>query len=327
MVAHRPLPTHTEFAAYRADKAAEAKMETGRRLFHSPKRYPGRDLVTDRRTALEIRERQLHDEWSGSSRKYPCERPYALRGIGLPQSIDIVKYRWGEGRLDRVPFEIATRCRKCGNCLKHRQKIWTARAIDELKASRRTWFGTLTIRPDDRFKARIAADLLAKKRGHDEWSALPRDTKFSYLVKVLGQDVTKWLKRVRKASGVPLRYLLVVEAHKDGFPHFHCFIHEPAMPVTERTLASNWRLGFSQFRLVKEDTRASYYACKYLAKDALTRVRASKSYGRAQLMSALTEAAHKAADAAKIAGIQSAFPSGSPVLSARAGEGETGIIG
>lgn len=320
MEALRPLPSHATYAAHRADAAAEDTAKTAVPVFKK-RRYPGRDLVVDRRTALEVRERSLHDEWSGSARKFPCERPYTLRGIGLasPRSAMAgqgVPFDRPRKRLDAVPMELATRCRKCGSCLKHRQKIWTARAIDELKAARRTWFGTLTIRPDERFKARIAADLLAKKRGHDEWSALPRDTKFSYLVNVLGPHVTKWLKRVRKASGVPLRYLLVVEAHKDGFPHFHCFIHEPALPVTERLLASNWRLGFSQFRLVKEDARASYYACKYLAKDSLTRVRASKSYGRAQLMSTLTEAALNAADAMQSIGIPPPSP-GTPEESSR----------
>lgn len=116
------------------------------------------------------------------------------------------------------------------------------------------------------------------------------ENQFRYLVKYLNQEIDRYLKRVRK-SGAPFRYLLVSEAHKDGFPHFHLLVHEAALPLTKRLLESNWRLGYSQFRLVNNsDPRSAFYVCKYLAKSAQTRVRASKGYGRAHLVRAATEA-------------------------------------
>lgn len=113
---------------------------------------------------------------------------------------------------------------------------------------------------------------------------------FRYLVGVLGEEVTRFIKRVRKQSGVPLRYLLVSEKHEDGFPHFHMLIHEQAAPVTKRLLEENWRYGFSQFRLVNGNgAKAAWYVSKYLAKDAQTRIRASSRYGSPQLVRARTE--------------------------------------
>ena len=40
-----------------------------------------------------------------------------------------------------------------------------------------------------------------------------------------------------------------------------------------------WQLGFTQFELCR-DSRSAGYLCKYLAKDMLWRVRASKAYGQ-----------------------------------------------
>src|SRR3546814_836309 len=91
-------------------------------------------------------------------------------------------------------------------------------------------------------------------------------------------------------TGVPLRYLLVVEPHDDGFPHFHILMHEQDSPVRKALLEEQWRSGFSHWRLVKnEDPRSVYYACKYLTKSHQTRVRASRRYGQAHLVSRTTE--------------------------------------
>lgn len=131
---------------------------------------------------------------------------------------------------------------------------------------------------------------VARAAGHGEWTSMSSENQYRYLVKYLGGEIDRFLKRVRK-NGAPFRYLLVSEAHKDGFPHFHMLIHEAASPLTKRLLESNWRLGYSQFRLVNNaEPRSAFYVCKYLAKSALTRVRASKRYGRDQIVVAATEA-------------------------------------
>lgn len=292
MVSLRPLPSSTAFAAFRADEAAEAAIIKRNRLhMRKQRKYPGRNRVMARQDAADLAMRQfLKGDGDTLSDRYECTDPYVIHAIGLPSAHNAVP-RYFEGKSNsKVPVSFDSRCRKCEACLAHRRRLWTARASDELKAAHRTWFATLTIRPEERFRASMHAAALAGSAGHGTWASMSAENQFRYLVKHLNMEIDRFLKRVRK-NGAPFRYLLVSEAHKDGFPHFHLLIHEAALPLTKRLLENNWRLGFSQFRLVDSgNTRSAFYVCKYLAKSALTRVRASKRYGRDQLVIAGTEA-------------------------------------
>lgn len=292
----RPLPSDATFAAFRADENAEdVATKVARLHMRKQRKYPGRNRVMSRQDAADARMRQyIEGEGDAPSDRYACTDPYVIHGIGLPSAHDAVP-RYFEGKPNsKVPVSFDTRCRKCAGCLMHRRRLWSARARDELKAAHRTWFATLTIRPEDRFVASMHAARMAGDAGHGMWNSMTAENQFRYLVKYLGQEIDRYLNRVRK-SGAPFRYLLVSEAHKDGFPHFHLLIHEAALPLTKRLLESNWRLGYSQFRLVNNsDPRSAFYVCKYLAKSALTRVRASKRYGRDHLVIAATEAAQAA---------------------------------
>lgn len=180
-----------------------------------------------------------------------------------------------------LTVELATRCRRCGWCLRRRASKWRFAALAELEqASGRSWFGTLTFSPDWRFRIRAKASRAAAAKGEDLERIEPTD-RFRYLANAGGELVTKWLKRVRKESGAALRYLLVVEAHKDGTPHFHVMVHEQnaSEPVRELTLRRQWSHGFSKFNLVK-DRIAAAYVTKYLSKSLMARVRASVRYGK-----------------------------------------------
>lgn len=152
-------------------------------------------------------------------------------------------------------------CRRCPRCLKRRAALWAARAKVEA-FGRKTWFGTLTYGPSDRRRLLAGA---AGKSG----PALTQS-----LVQTSGQDLQRYLKRVRKA-GYRLRYLSVPELHRDGFVHWHLLIHGD---VNWRMLNGTWTHGFSRFELAK-DAGAIRYVTKYLSKDRLGRIRASRSYG------------------------------------------------
>jgi len=159
---------------------------------------------------------------------------------------------------------VATPCRKCHQCLRNRQKLWAARARTEITLSSRTWFGTLTINPHWRF-------ILSCRSGS-------RDFHQSY--REVGKEVTKYFKRLRK-EGHRFRYLMVMEAHKNGYPHVHLFIHEIAEGISKRELQSQWQLGYSSFKLVDEtEGNAARYVTKYLSKDARHRIRGSIKYGK-----------------------------------------------
>lgn len=160
---------------------------------------------------------------------------------------------------------LAIRCRKCPNCVTARSRMWSMRAMHESDQSARTWLTTLTVSPEYRLQLRINS---RRATGGEE---------FSGLAAALGKWFTLYLKRVRKETGVKLRFLSAFEAHKDGFPHLHALIHEQDMPVRKECLNRQWPWGFSHHKLV--DSNASRYVTKYISKEMHNRVRASLHYG------------------------------------------------
>lgn len=176
--------------------------------------------------------------------------------------------------------EMHTRCRVCSRCRKVRSRMWYARAINETLQAKRTWFGTITLHPQAAHESLARARRQVTRRG-SVWEELSPDEQFAELHKQNGLHLQLWLKRVRKESAAPLRFLLVCEAHKSGLPHYHCLVHETdeMRPVSKRTLQNQWKLGFTNFKLVT-DPKAAGYLCKYLSKSAAARVRASARYGQ-----------------------------------------------
>lgn len=207
-----------------------------------------------------------------------CTQPVSIELVALPTTT--------EGFMGQEPplgMAMHMRCRKCQSCLQTRSAMWAHRAKEELLASPRTWFGTLTLSPEEHMRVEYRARLRWKARG-TVYDTLPQHEQFRLRHAVISVELTKWIKRVRKQSGARLRYILVAEAHKSGLPHYHCLIHErlDSNPIRKRVLDGQWKLGFSQFRLVT-DPRAARYVCKYLSKAAEARVRASLHYGRYNL--------------------------------------------
>ena len=186
-----------------------------------------------------------------------------------------------DSRSGVIPYELelVTRCRVCDHCRTARTKLWRMRAAVEIKAAARTWFGTLTLRPENQYRFLLEARRRAAL-GCREFDELSDGEQFKARVAEISREITLYLKRVRKASNAPLRYCLVAEAHKSGDPHFHILIHErdENRPVTHRILSDQWPLGFTNFKLV-DDVKPASYIAKYLSKSALARVRASKRYG------------------------------------------------
>lgn len=169
-------------------------------------------------------------------------------------------------------------CRQCDDCKEKRRAIWTARAAAETRLAKRTWLCTLTLRPEEQYRASVMAQKRAAERGHT-WSDLTDDQRAGHVLGVMSRELTLYFKRVRKAATAKLRYLTVSEHHKSGLPHFHVLIHECEGVVRYADL-DTWRLGFARFKLVADhDTRAAIYACKYLTKATRSRVRASLDYG------------------------------------------------
>jgi hypothetical protein len=128
--------------------------------------------------------------------------------------------------------------------------------------------------------------LLASKRlagSGVTFEQLSQAEQFGERHREINRELTTWIKRVRHESGSNIRYMLTAEAHKSGLPHYHMLLHEGGedQPVRASTIKGQWKLGFSQCKLVAQDQekRAAAYVSKYLSKDARSRVRASVGYG------------------------------------------------
>lgn len=181
-----------------------------------------------------------------------------------------------------MTVEIEAKCRKCPSCLRARAREWANRAQLETTRSSRTWFGTLTLRPEAHYLMLCRA-LQRTDRGGVAFEGLTPPEQFAERHEQISKEITLWLKRIRKNSGAKLRYFLVAEAHKSGLPHYHVLLHESGVPVTHSILSDAWRLGFTKFKLVDTQTDArktSWYVCKYLTKSASAKIRASTHYGK-----------------------------------------------
>jgi len=198
---------------------------------------------------------------------------------GCEKSVPIELYGRHSVRhgIKRPPMTVVlhTRCRCCMWCKNQRRAFWSLRAQNEYNASSRTWFATLTLSPHEQWVAEETA-----RRENWNFDGLREEQKFARIVSVIGRELTRFIKRVRKNSKARIRYLLVAEKHKSGLPHFHMLIHEisPEAPVRKAVLKEAWRSGFSKFALC-DDAKGARYLCKYLSKEASTRVRASFRYG------------------------------------------------
>lgn len=197
---------------------------------------------------------------------------------GLVHGIRVRGFSWEPGRNYPIGIDLEVRCRKCRWCLAARAREWRNKALLETERAPRTWFATFTVRPDEQIRARYKACMAEANTGI-VFERLPSDEQFRMVCGVLGSDITRYLKRVRKQTQCPLRYLFVAEKHKSGDPHWHALIHEvdPTRPLRKAALQGQWNLGFSQFKLA--DKTAAWYLCKYLSKDCATRVRSSLNYG------------------------------------------------
>lgn len=178
---------------------------------------------------------------------------------------------------------MTVRCRKCKRCRNMRRMLWAERAKAELLTSPRTWFGTLTLHPDEQFRLLTVARDKMNRQGLD-YDKLPMADQFRLRVAAASPHITNYLKRVRKECAAPLRYLWVSEAHQSGSPHFHALVHEvsPDSVVTHACLTGQWPHGFTKWKLVKS-LESGLYLTKYLSKSTATRVRASVDYGKTSL--------------------------------------------
>lgn len=243
---------------------------------------PGTTRRVDAATFSRLWRRALH---AGATPQLPgylewhtspwCGSPHEIYVTGHKR----VSRARGGFYLDRTSLggiSILTACRQCHGCARHRSRLWSARAKSELARAARSWFVTLTVCPERRALIDYA---IAKARGRGR-PALEGDALMLAQHDIISKEITRYLKRVRSRSNASLKYLLVLEAHKDGYPHYHLLIHEVTnVPVRWRDLAEAWSWGFVTAKLVADGPQVARYVAKYISKTLRARVRASLAYG------------------------------------------------
>lgn len=246
--------------------------------------YPDRALALARkalqngaslRTTKDGKVFHRHVEWSVSGN---CSNPVTVEQHSRPSKRGFKTVVLpSEGKHLTVTMEVP--CRNCENCLRRRAAHWRLRAMSEYGQSARTWFCTLTFTPDQHVRFRNMARVYWSKAGVD-WDARSEAERFGDHHSEASKELTLFIKRLRKNTDAPFTYLLVCEAHKSGLPHYHALFHEkdPMAPVRHKEFVNAWRGGHAKFNLV-HDPRAATYACKYLSKSVMARVRASIKYG------------------------------------------------
>lgn len=262
-----------------------------------------------------MRARIVESMWEGAS---PCDRPSREDGEFHPvdpggqwefdhagdcESPVLVNRTSAWGPEDHLPdgrgfYEITdkVRCRKCGPCLAARTRMWVARAAQEASltaaAGRRSWFGTLTFRPDVHTSHEQLAFAEWVKDQPDSvllceaWEALPKDERFKFVRQQAIDEVQRYWKRLRKA-GHAFKYLVVLEPHKSGRVHMHWLLHEQCKPILHRQLEAAWGRGICKIVLLGGRSKrsagpreAAFYVAKYLSKSYQSRQLASARYGR-----------------------------------------------
>jgi len=171
-------------------------------------------------------------------------------------------------------------CRKCEGCLRKRSNDWFARMMRELQIAPQSYMVTLTLRPE----ARYQIETLARQSLRDP---LVEEIGFKDRARALVRELQLYCKRCRRGQP-PLRYVWVIEPHKDGQPHVHILWHLSAPPEQYHCdtegyplfLRTQWRLGFTTMRTIATDQKqVGGYVAKYLSKEAGCAIRASQRYG------------------------------------------------
>lgn len=208
-----------------------------------------------------------------------CENPWVQTHVGRPADEGSKFYAWDPSRKFTLHVEIWLRCNRCPNCNRYRSRLWRWRINYELMNAPRSWFGTLTMAPERHAYCEALARV--KEGGPTAFYALEPWRQRKAVLNVSAEEVTRYMKRLRKKATDRLRFVCVTEYHKSGLPHYHILVHEQVRGcVTHRALSKTWTWGFEKWRVAPNEPRIAGYLCKYLTKSNVARVRASVRYGR-----------------------------------------------
>lgn len=218
-----------------------------------------------------------------------CETPIVIDQMG-----DSHRRMAANGHAVREPartLSMAVRCRRCEGCRRETRHMWAKRAVSEWERAGqrggRTWFVTLTFRPEEHYRLRTKTRQRLGGQGI-ELDALAWRERYGEVLTEYKVELDLFLDRLRKGrrdrgwAAVQFRYLAVPEPHKSGYVHYHVLIHEVSQDarLPRRRIEEAWGQGFVAARLVGSP-QAALYTTKYLGKNHYEgRIRASQRYGQ-----------------------------------------------
>jgi len=233
-----------------------------------------------------------------------CEQPIVIDRIGVGHALLDKPVHTDADTPEAFVYErgrtlsMQVRCRKCGACMRERRRMWTERAAREWRQSTRTWFITLTLRPEEHYLLQTRVRVRLQEAGVDFDRMEPRD-RLAEVLKDYRHRMSQYVNRLRvglRLKGwktVSFRYLWVPEPHKSGAIHFHMLLHEVSedQQVVAARIKAAWPFGFTTCKLV-ESENAARYVTKYLGKHHFEgRLNASLHYGERELEPAVQLAA------------------------------------
>lgn len=218
---------------------------------------------------------------------------------------------------NRIEVRMTAPCRRCPECLRRKRAVWAFRCVHENRQATFTRFVTLTLTEQARYiilcRAQARAVRVDDDTGEiipcwDEWSE--HQQSYAFFLE-LGKEVTKYLKRVRKACEkvIRIRYSLFYERGDERRrEHVHLLVHMyPLIPCGfEPTgeyygvpwddvwwhLTRKWRdydlvpgvpLGIADADPIRSPEKGGWYVAAYLQQDSHNRARASLRYGPPRL--------------------------------------------
>lgn len=94
------------------------------------------------------------------------------------------------------------------------------------------------------------------------------------------KDYNKYIQKLRRFHGSKIQYLRAVEAHQDGYPHFHAILqfHDVLSVYDDRyidgtfraRLKELWSFGFSDYSVPRSGQIPIFYLVKYISKSTHT---------------------------------------------------------
>lgn len=211
--------------------------------------YPRFTAEVKRDTTVEHLRRKV-GAWMGYGLCQPvaigahCDRWFvnaAMRCTAPVRFHWIARDSFGSAAKKPLVLEILFRCRSCKECERSNSRQWAARCGLEYERAARTWFGTLTLSPEQHA---LVDQWVADANLWPERSRLSDEqyekALFRARASIVGDQMNSWLAIVRDVAYLRqhkrelIRYLLVAERHASrdtavimrNRPHYHIVLHE-----------------------------------------------------------------------------------------------------